>query len=58
MLGTRLGIYSVEMVEQKKFGRMCAMQGTKIIDIPISEAIGTLKTVDPDVYKAAQVFFK
>ena len=58
MLGTRLGIYSVEMVEQKKFGRMCAMQGTKIIDIPISEAIGTLKTVDPEVYKAAQVFFK
>lgn len=58
MLGTRLGIYSVEMVEQKKFGRMCAMQGTKIIDIPISEAIGTLKTVDPDVYKEAQVFFK
>ncbi|MFA5011893.1 MAG: ATP-dependent 6-phosphofructokinase [Ignavibacteria bacterium] len=58
MLGTRFGIYAVEMVEQKKFGRMCAIQGTKIIDIPISEAIGKLKTVDPEIYKAAQVFFK
>lgn len=58
MLGTRFGIYAVEMVEQKKFGRMCAIQGTKIIDIPISEAIGKLKTVDPEIYKAAKVFFK
>ena len=56
-LGTRLGVYAVEMVEQKKFGRMCAVQGTRIIDIPISEAIGKLKTVDPEIYKAAQVFF-
>ncbi len=56
-LGTRLGIYSVEMIEQKKFGRMCAVSGTRIIDIPISEAIGKLKTVDPEIYKAAQVFF-
>lgn len=58
MLGTRFGIYAVEMAEQKKFGRMCAMKGTEIIDIPITEAIGKLKTVDPDIYKAAQVFFK
>lgn len=58
MLGTRFGIYAVEMVEQKKFGRMCAVQGAKIVDIPIADAIGKLKTVDPDIYKAAQVFFK
>ncbi|MFA7359649.1 MAG: ATP-dependent 6-phosphofructokinase [Candidatus Kapaibacterium sp.] len=58
MLGTRFGIYAVEMAEQKKFGRMCAVQGAKIVDIPIADAIGKLKTVDPDIYKAAQVFFK
>jgi len=58
MLGTRFGIYAIEMVEQKKFGRMCAMRGTEIVDIPIADAIGKLKTVDPEIYKAAQVFFK
>jgi phosphofructokinase-like protein len=58
MLGTRFGIYAMEMVEQKKFGRMCAIQGNVIVDIPIAEAIGKLKTVDLDIYKAAQVFFK
>lgn len=58
MLGTRLGVFSVEMVKDKKFGRMCAVSGTDIIDIPITEAIGKLKTVDLEIYKAAQIFFK
>jgi 6-phosphofructokinase 1 len=58
MLGTRLGIYAVEMVEQKKFGGMCAVQGNIITDIPIKKAIEKLKTVDLAIYKAAQVFFK
>ncbi len=58
MLGTRFGIYAVEMVEQKKFGRMCAINSNIITDIPIEDAIGKLKTVDLDIYKAAQVFFK
>jgi 6-phosphofructokinase 1 len=58
MLGTRFGIYAVEMIEQKKYGRMCAIQANTIIDIPIADAIGVLKTVDLNIYKAAQVFFK
>ncbi len=57
VLGTRFGVYAIEMVKAKKFGRMCALQGTSITDIPISKAIGKLKTVDPELYKVAQVFF-
>lgn len=58
VLGTRLGIYAVEMVSEKKFGRMAALQANEIVDIPITEAIGKLKTVDKDLYEVAQVFFK
>jgi 6-phosphofructokinase 1 len=58
VLGTRFGIYSVEMVKEKKFGRMCAIRSNTIIDIPITEAISRLKTVDLEIYKVAQVFFK
>ncbi|HMS65171.1 MAG TPA: ATP-dependent 6-phosphofructokinase [Ignavibacteria bacterium] len=58
MLGTRFGVYAVEMVRDKKFGRMCALQGNEITDITIKKAISKLKTVDLDIYKAAQVFFK
>lgn len=58
MLGTRFGVYSVRMVKEGKFGRMAALKGNKIDDIPISEAIGKLKTVDLEIYKTAEVFFK
>lgn len=58
ILGTRLGVYSVEMIRSGKFGRMCAIQGNEITDITIKKAISKLKTVDLDIYKVAQVFFK
>jgi len=58
MLGTRFGVYAVEMVKEKKYGRMCAIRSNVIIDIPISEAISQLKTVDLEIYNVAQVFFK
>lgn len=58
VLGTRLGIYAVEMAAEKKFGRMAAVRGDKIIDIPITDSVGKLKTVDMDLYEIAQVFFK
>lgn len=58
MLGTRFGVYTVEMIADGKFGRMCALQGNEITDITIKKAISKLKTVDMGIYKAAQVFFK
>ena len=58
ILGTRFGVYSVEMVMEKKFGRMCAVVSNKITDITIKKAISKLKTVDLEIYKTAQVFFK
>jgi ATP-dependent phosphofructokinase / diphosphate-dependent phosphofructokinase len=58
VLGTRFGVYSVEMIKAQKFGRMAAIQSNIITDIPIKEAIGKLKTVDLELYKVAQVFFK
>ena len=57
MLGTRLGIHAVEMIAEKKFGRMSAVKGNDIVDISIEEAIGTLKTVPADLYEEAKVFF-
>ncbi len=58
ILGTRFGVYAVDMVKEKKFGRMCAIVSNEIVDITIKKAISKLKTVDPEIYKVAQVFFK
>lgn len=57
VLGTRFGVYSVEMVRDGKFGRMCAVNSNEMTDIPIKDAIGKLKTVDMELYKVAKVFF-
>ncbi|MDP2938322.1 MAG: ATP-dependent 6-phosphofructokinase [Candidatus Omnitrophota bacterium] len=57
VLGTRFGVKAVELVEEKKFGRMVALAGNKIIDVSIDEAVRALKTVDMDLYEIAKVFF-
>jgi 6-phosphofructokinase 1 len=57
ILGTRFGVKAVELVKQKKFGRMAALVGNKIIDVPLEEAVKELKTVDMELYEIAKVFF-
>lgn len=57
ILGTRFGVKAVELVKLKKFGRMVALEGNKIIDVAIEKAVSVLKTVDMDLYEIAKVFF-
>ncbi len=57
ILGTRFGVKAVELVKNKKYGRMTALSGSKIIDVPIEEAVKVLKTVDMELYDTAKVFF-
>lgn len=57
VLGTRLGVKAVELIKNKKFGRMVALSGIKIIDVPIEDAVKALKTVDMELYDIAKVFF-
>ena len=57
ILGTRFGVKAVELVKNKKFGKMVALAGNKIIDVPIEEATSVLKTVDMEFYEIAKVFF-
>ncbi|MCX7927565.1 MAG: 6-phosphofructokinase [Candidatus Omnitrophica bacterium] len=57
ILGTRFGIRAVELVKEKKFGRMVALVGNKIIDVPLEDAVKELKTVDMELYNVAKEFF-
>ncbi|MBI4971879.1 MAG: 6-phosphofructokinase [Candidatus Omnitrophica bacterium] len=57
VLGTRFGVKAVELIKAKKFGRMASLQGNKIIDVPLEDAVGVLKTVPKDYYDMAKVFF-
>jgi len=57
VLGTRFGVKAVELVKNRKFGRMVALSSNKIIDVPLSDAVKALKTVDNELYEIAKVFF-
>ena len=57
VLATRFGVAAVDLIKEGKFGRMVALQCNKIVDIDISEPVKKLKTVDPDLYEIAKVFF-
>ncbi len=57
VLGTRFGVKAMELVLSKKFGYMASLSGSEIREVPISEAVGTLKTVDAKFYEMARTFF-
>lgn len=57
VLATRFGIAAIDAVNDGDFGKMVALQGTDIVRVPIGDAVGTLKTLDPSLYETAGVFF-
>lgn len=57
VLGTRFGIAAIDLVHKKEFGKMVALQGNKIVSVPLEKAVAKLKTVDKDLYDIAKVFF-
>lgn len=57
ILGTRFGVKAVELVQDKKFGRMVALSGNKVTDVPLEDAVRAIKTVDMELYEIAKVFF-
>lgn len=57
VLGTRFGVRAMELVEKKRFGKMVALQGNKIVEVPLEKAVAALKTVDMELYEVAKVFF-
>jgi 6-phosphofructokinase 1 len=57
ILTTRFGIAAIDLVHRKKFGQMVAVQGNKMVSVPLRDVIGKRKTVDLELYDIASVFF-
>ena len=55
-LATRFGVAAVDLAHRKGFGRMVALRGIKIVDVPLRDALGSPKTVDGEFYDLAKVF--
>ncbi len=58
VLATRFGIAAIEAVHDEAWGHMVALQGGAIVRVPLAEAVGELKLVDPQLYHGVgEVFF-
>jgi 6-phosphofructokinase 1 len=58
VLASRFGVAAIDAVHDEAWGTMVALQCGSIVRVPLSEAVGELKLVDPDLYGVAQVFFE
>src|SRR3990172_8860478 len=57
VLATRYGVRAAELINEGTFGVMVALQGNKMVPIPLEEGVRQTKTVDMVTYKVAEVFF-
>jgi len=48
LLCTRFGAKAVQLIQEEKFGTMVALRPPDTVAVPITEAIGRLRTVPPD----------
>jgi len=58
VLSTRFGIGAIDAVHDGAFGQMVALRADQIVRVPLADAVGELKLVDPGLYHGvAEVFF-
>jgi 6-phosphofructokinase 1 len=58
VLATRFGVAAIDAVHDGAFGTMVALQADAIVRVPLADAVGELKLVDPALYEVASVFFE
>src|SRR5438094_5037285 len=58
ILATRFGVAAIDAVHDGAFGQMVALQAGDIVRVPLADAVGELKTVDPALlHDVADTFF-
>jgi 6-phosphofructokinase 1 len=58
VLATRFGIAAIDAAHDGAFDQMVALQAGAIVRVPLQEAVGTLKTLDPSLlHTVAEPFF-
>ena len=57
VLATRFGLKAADLADERRFGRMAALHGDHVVDIPLEEATRELKTVPSEWYDVARAFF-
>ena len=57
VLATRFGVLASELAHRREFGKMTALDGTKIVSVDLDAAVATVKTVPAELSQLASIFF-
>ena len=57
VLATRFGIHAADVAARGRFGRMVGLRGDTVTDVPLAECVIAPRSVPPDQYEAARIFF-
>ncbi len=57
VLATRYGVAAIDLAAEGKWGRMVALRGITVVDVPLEEAAAMPKYVPDRLYEVAEVFF-
>jgi 6-phosphofructokinase 1 len=58
VLATRVGIRAADLVHERQFGMMAALQGNEIVAVPLRLAVKQLKTVPLSLYEEVKTLFR
>lgn len=56
-IATRFGVKAVTLAADGAWGTMTALQGAKVGEVPLADAVAKLKTVPPALFSVAERFF-
>jgi 6-phosphofructokinase 1 len=57
LLATRMGAFACDLVARDESGLMAALQGQRIVGVPLEEVVGGIRALDPALYDLARTFF-
>ena len=57
VLATRFGVEALRAAVAGHSGAMVALRGTEIVQIPLTDAVGSPRLLDPALYETAELFF-
>ena len=56
VLATRFGVKAFEMVLEKRWGQMVALRCSKVVAVPLDDAVRKIKRLDEEIFHVAEVF--
>ncbi len=57
VLATRFGVAALGAATAGRSGAMVALRGTDVVEVPLEEALGAPRLLDPGLYATAELFF-